>query len=72
MTELAMSFEEGLQKLDLLSKELERDDLPLEKATELYQEAKELGNQLHAKLEEAQLKLQGLDGEKIDAHLEEA
>ena len=62
-----LPFEEGLKKLEDIVKEMEGDDLPLERLLERYEEGTRLAKGCQAKLEAAELKIQKLqpngDGE---------
>ncbi len=63
------TFEEGMKRLQELSKELNRDDISLEQSTALYKEAQELGEALHQKLDEAELQIRDLEGEPVSVQL---
>lgn len=65
------TFEEGLKRLDFLTKELDRDDLPLEESTSLYKEARELGDDLHRMLDEAELVVRNVEEDSIPVLLEQ-
>lgn len=64
------SFEEGLLRLDELTKALDRDDLTLDESTALYREARKLGEQLHQKLDKAELEIQDLEGNDVSVILD--
>ena len=64
------SFEEGLLRLDELTKALDRDDLTLDESTALYREARELGEQLHQKPDKAELEIQDLEGNDVSVILD--
>ncbi len=51
-------FEQALQRLSEVLKELETDDVPLDKAIELYEEGMRLSRQCSKKLEEAELRIE--------------
>ncbi len=51
-------FEQALERLSEVLKELETDDVPLEKAIELYEEGMKLSRQCSKKLEEAELRIE--------------
>ncbi len=51
-------FEQALQRLSEVLKELETDDVPLDKAIELYEEGMKLSRQCSKKLEEAELRIE--------------
>lgn len=65
------TFEEGLQRLDELTKELNRDDLTLEESTVLYKEARELGEALHRLLDQAELVVRDVDEKSIPVLLDQ-
>ncbi len=50
----AESFEKNLERLDLIVRQLEDADLPLEKALQLYEEGMKLSEVCHKQLEEAE------------------
>ena len=52
------SFEAALQKLDEIVQKLEKGDLPLEQSLVLYEEGIRLSRLCHAKLEEAEGKIE--------------
>jgi exodeoxyribonuclease VII small subunit len=54
----APSFEAALQKLDEIVQKLEKGDLPLEQSLVLYEEGVRLSRLCHAKLEEAEGKIE--------------
>jgi len=56
----AKSFEENLDELEALVKELESGDLPLEKALDRFQKGIKLSEQCRQKLEEAEEKVEVL------------
>ena len=51
-------FEHALQRLSEVLKELESDDVPLEKAIALYEEGMKLSKMCSARLEEAELRIE--------------
>lgn len=51
-------FERALQRLSEVLKELESDDVPLEKAIALYEEGMKLSKMCSARLEEAELRIE--------------
>ena len=57
-TEESPSFEAALQKLDEIVQKLEKGDLPLEQSLVLYEEGVRLSRLCHAKLEEAEGKIE--------------
>ena len=52
------TFEAALQKLDEIVQKLEKGDLPLEQSLVLYEEGVRLSRLCHAKLEEAEGKIE--------------
>ena len=52
------TFEAALQKLDEIVQKLEKGDLPLEQSLLLYEEGVRLSRLCHAKLEEAEGKIE--------------
>ena len=54
------SFEEALQKLELIVQKLEKGELPLEESLKLYEEGIHLSRLCHGKLEEAEGKIEML------------
>ena len=54
----APTFEAALQKLDEIVQKLEKGDLPLEQSLVLYEEGVRLSRLCHAKLEEAEGKIE--------------
>lgn len=56
-----MSFEEAYKRLNEISAEMEKKDLPLEKAVELYSEAASLVNVCKKNIEEARLEVEKID-----------
>lgn len=65
-----LTFEEGLKKLDEMTKELDREDISLAEATDLYKEAKLLADKLYDILNKASLSIKDLEGNDIDVILE--
>ena len=53
-------FETGLQQLELIVKELESSDLPLERALELYEKGMKLSETCRKQLEEAETRIEML------------
>lgn len=51
-------FERALERLSEVLKELESDDVPLEKAIALYEEGMKLSKLCSKKLEEAELRIE--------------
>lgn len=62
----AMSFEDGLSRLEEISRQMESSDLPLEDMLGIYEEGTKLSAELMKKLEEARGRMlevkQGKDG----------
>ena len=65
-TSKAMSFEEGLSRLEAIAEEMERGEKPLDDLLKLYEEGVRLSNELTRKLEAAEERMQevvsGVDG----------
>lgn len=61
------SFETGLEQLEQVVKELERGDLPLERALELFEQGMGLSESCRKQLEEAETRVEILTrkGDKI-------
>lgn len=57
MTEKELSFEEAVKSLEKVVAQLEQEDVPLEKAIELYQEGMSLSKLCDEKLQNAQDKV---------------
>lgn len=55
-----MSFEEAMQKLDVIVKQLEQGQIPLEEAIKIFEEGVKLYRSCASQLEEAEKKLQKL------------
>lgn len=53
-----VTFEENLERLGRIVSELEKGDIPLEKAVELYGEGVKLSAQCRKQLDEAQIKIE--------------
>ncbi len=63
-----LTFEQALEKLDLIVNKLESGNVPLELAIDLFQEGMKLANRCHLKLENMEQKIEVLmksDGEFI-------
>ena len=65
-----LKFEDALKRLEAIVSELEGEDVPLERALELFQEGVELGRRCGAKLDEAEHKVSVLL-ERADGTVEE-
>jgi exodeoxyribonuclease VII small subunit len=63
----AASFESGLQELELIVKEMESGELPLERALELYEKGMRLSERCRKQLEEAETRIEMLvrKGDKV-------
>jgi len=63
------SFETGLQQLELIVKEMESGDLPLERALELFEKGMQLSETCRKQLEEAETRIELLirKGDKVQA-----
>ncbi|MGP0071526.1 MAG: exodeoxyribonuclease VII small subunit [Bryobacteraceae bacterium] len=63
----AASFESGLQQLELIVKEMESSELPLERALELFEKGMQLSESCRKQLEEAETRIELLirKGDKI-------
>jgi exodeoxyribonuclease VII small subunit len=58
--EAPISFEEGLQQLEAIVKEMETGDLPLERALELFEKGTKLSEACRKQLEEAETRVETL------------
>ena len=56
--EAPLSFENGLQQLEGIVKEMESGDLPLERALELFEKGMKLSEQCRKQLEEAETRVE--------------
>ena len=54
----AASFETGLQQLELIVKEMESGELPLERALELFEKGMQLSESCRKQLEEAETRVE--------------
>lgn len=54
----ATSFEVGLQELELIVKEMESGELPLERALELFEKGMQLSETCRKQLEEAETRVE--------------
>jgi exodeoxyribonuclease VII small subunit len=63
------SFETGLQQLELIVKEMESADLPLDRALELFEKGMQLSETCRKQLEEAETRIELLvrKGDKVQA-----
>lgn len=61
------SFEAGLQELELIVKEMESADLPLERALELFEKGMQLSESCRKQLQEAETRVELLvrKGDKV-------
>jgi exodeoxyribonuclease VII small subunit len=60
MAEATPRFEDALQKLEEIVQRLEKGELPLEESLKLYEEGIRLSRLCHAKLEEAEGRIEVL------------
>lgn len=51
-TEKAMTFEQGLERLETIAGQMERSELPLDELMKLYEEGMKLSRELTQKLDE--------------------
>jgi len=65
MTEETLSFEDALQQLEDIHRELEAGNLPLEESVTLYEKGQELVKICQAHLEQAELRIQQIDDNGI-------
>jgi exodeoxyribonuclease VII small subunit len=65
----AASFETGLQQLELIVKEMESGELPLERALELFEKGTQLSESCRKQLDEAETRIELLirKGDKVQA-----
>jgi exodeoxyribonuclease VII small subunit len=65
----AASFETGLQQLELIVKEMESGELPLERALALFEKGMQLSETCRKQLEEAETRIEMLirKGDKVQA-----
>ncbi len=63
------SFETGLQQLELIVKEMESSELPLERALEVFEKGMQLSESCRKQLEEAETRIEMLirKGDKVQA-----
>ena len=63
----AASFEAGLQELELIVKEMESSELPLERALELFEKGMQLSESCRKQLQEAETRVEILvrKGDKV-------
>ena len=65
----AVSFEEGLERLENIAEQMERGELPLDEVLKLYEEGMKLSGELNLKLEAASAKMMevrlGRNGETL-------
>lgn len=64
--EVKETFEQGLKRLEEMTREMQRDDLTLDESVALYREASALADALHAKLDDAALTIETLEGQKVE------
>lgn len=58
MARKALSFEDGLTRLETIADEMEKNELPLDKLMKLYEEGMKLSADLEQKLTDAQGRMQ--------------
>lgn len=58
MARKALSFEDGLTRLEAIADEMEKNELPLDKLLKLYEEGMKLSAELEQKLTDAQGRMQ--------------
>ena len=58
--EAPLSFEDGLQQLEAIVKDMESGDLPLERALELFEKGMNLSEACRKQLEEAETRVETL------------
>jgi exodeoxyribonuclease VII small subunit len=65
----AATFENGLEQLELIVKEMESADLPLERALELFEKGMQLSASCRKQLEDAETRIEILlrKGDKVQA-----
>ena len=54
----SLGFEEGMERLELIARQMEQNELPLEELLALYEEGVKLSGELGRKLDEAQGRMQ--------------
>ena len=72
--EQALSFEEAMEKLEVLVDRLEEGDVPLEEAISIYKDGMELSKLCHDKLKQVEEQLTQIlteDGETINFTISE-
>jgi exodeoxyribonuclease VII small subunit len=58
--EAPLSFEDGLQQLEAIVKDMESGDLPLERALELFEKGMKLSESCRKQLDEAETRVETL------------
>jgi exodeoxyribonuclease VII small subunit len=66
----SLSFETGLQQLELIVKEMESGELPLERALELFERGMKLSDACRKQLEEAETRVEVLMKRAGEVHPE--
>ncbi|MCR4779470.1 MAG: exodeoxyribonuclease VII small subunit [Ruminiclostridium sp.] len=61
-----MSFDEAMKRLEVISKEMDNKELPLEKAVELYSEAAALVETCRKEIADAKLKIEKIENGGAD------
>jgi exodeoxyribonuclease VII small subunit len=64
------SFEAGLQELEVIVKEMESGDLPLERALDLFEKGMQLSESCRKQLQEAETRVELLVRKGDKVHLE--
>lgn len=57
MSESKMNFDEALQQLEQVVRQLEAGNLPLERSIELYKQGMSLSNECHQKLQQIEVEV---------------
>ncbi|WP_100404750.1 exodeoxyribonuclease VII small subunit [Bacillus solitudinis] len=73
-TKEALSFEEAMEQLESVVDQLEKGDVPLEKAITMFQEGMQLSKHCHERLELVEKQMDQIlhaDGEIEEVHLME-
>ena len=76
MSKQNMTFEESMQRLEVIVRALERGDAPLEESLKLFQEGTELVRSCNQLLEKAQLQVKQImtagDGSPVEVEFADA
>lgn len=65
MSDTIQTFEDGIKRIEEIISNLEKGDISLDKAAELYGEGVLLASKCSKQLSEAKLKITGLDEDEI-------